>query len=110
MPKGKVAVPVRHAAELLGAISNRMPATEPLGPGQDRLIADVASQAGLDLSNVRLIEELRASRQRPVAAQDAERRKLERDLHDGAQQQFVVVGIKARLADTLVGPDEERAL
>ncbi len=58
---------------------------------------------------MRLIEELRASRQRLVAAQDAERRKLERDLHDGAQQQFVAVGIKARLADTLIDRDEERA-
>jgi signal transduction histidine kinase len=106
MPRGEMAVPVRHAGDLLGAISVRMPTTEPLGPEQDRLIADVASQAGLVLSNVRLIEELRASRQRLVAAQDAERRKLERDLHDGAQQQFVSVGIKARLAESMVGRDE----
>ncbi len=102
-------VPVRNAGGLLGAISVRMPATEPLGPEQDRLLADVASQAGLVLSNVRLIEELRASRQRLVAAQDAERRKLERDLHDGAQQQFVAVGIKARLVEGMIGRDEERA-
>ena len=102
-------VPVRHAGGLLGAISVRMPATEPIGPAQDRLLSDVASQAGLVLSNVRLIEELRASRQRLVAAQDAERRKLERDLHDGAQQQFVAVGIKARLVEGLIGRDQERA-
>jgi signal transduction histidine kinase len=102
-------VPVRHADGLLGAISLRMPANEPLGPSQDRLLADVASQAGLVLSNVQLIEELRASRQRLVAAQDAERRKLERDLHDGAQQRFVAVGIKARLVEELLGRDETRA-
>jgi signal transduction histidine kinase len=102
-------VPVRHADGLLGAISVRMHASEPLGPEQGRLITDVASQAGLVLSNVRLIEELRASRQRLVAAQDAERRKLERDLHDGAQQQFVAVGIKARLVEGLIGSDQERA-
>jgi signal transduction histidine kinase len=109
MPSREVAVPVRHAGDLLGAISVRMPTTEPLGPEQDRLIADVASQAGLVLSNVRLIEELRASRQRLVAAQDAERRKLERNLHDGAQQQFVAVGIKARLAESMIGRDEDAA-
>jgi signal transduction histidine kinase len=102
-------VPVRHADGLLGAISVRMPPSEPLGPAQERLLADVASQASLVLSNVRLIEELRASRQRLVAAQDAERRRLERDLHDGAQQQFVAVGVKARLAEGLIGRDEERA-
>jgi hypothetical protein len=50
-------------------------------------------QAGLVLSNVRLIEELRAPRQRLVAAQDAERRKLERNLHDGAQQQLVALAV-----------------
>ena len=109
MPLGEMAVPVRHAGDLLGAISVRMPTTEPLGPEQDRLIADVASQAGLVLSNVRLIEELRASRQRMVAAQDAERRKLERNLHDGAQQQFVAVAIKARLAESMIGRDEDAA-
>ena len=41
------------------------------------------------LRNVRLIEELRASRLRIVTAQDEERRRLERDIHDGAQQQLV---------------------
>jgi signal transduction histidine kinase len=109
MPDGETAVPVRHADGLLGAISVVMPPTEPLGPEQDRLLADVASQAGLVLANVQLIEELRASRQRLVAAQDAERRKLERDLHDGAQQQVVALGIKARLVESLIGRDEDRA-
>ena len=59
---------------------------------------DLASQAGLVLRNVRLIEELRASRQRLVAAQDEERRKLERNIHDGAQQQLVALTVKLRLA------------
>ena len=44
-----------------------------------------------------LIEELKASRQRLVAAQDEERRKLERNLHDGAQQQLVALAVKQRL-------------
>jgi len=61
------------------------------------------------LRNVRLIEELRASRQRLVTAQDEERRKLERNLHDGAQQQLVALAVKQRLVATLVSRDPEKA-
>ncbi len=103
--EGGKAVPVRHQGKLLGAISVRMPPKETLSSAGERLVEDVASQAGLVLSNARLIEELRASRQRLVAAQDAERRKLERNLHDGAQQQLVALAVKQRLAATLVLKD-----
>ena len=82
---------VRHRGELLGALSVSLPANDPMDPTKERLVRDLASQAGLVLRNVRLIEELRASRQRLVAAQDEERRKLERNLHDGAQQQLVAL-------------------
>jgi len=57
------------------------------------------------LANSRLIEDLRASRQRLVAAQDAERRRLERNLHDGAQQQLVALAVRLRLARTTVSKD-----
>jgi signal transduction histidine kinase len=103
------AFPVRHQGELLGALTVSMPARESLGSAQERLLADVAAQAGLILRNVRLIEELRASRQRIVAAQDAERRRLERNIHDGAQQQLVALAVKLRLARTLTSKDPERA-
>jgi len=53
------------------------------------LLHDLASQAGLVFSRFRLVEELRESRARIVAAQDLERRRIERNLHDGAQQRFV---------------------
>jgi len=66
----------------------------------------VAPAPGLDGG---LVEELRASRQRIVAAQDQERRKLERNIHDGAQQQLVALAIKANLTEQLVGRDDERA-
>jgi signal transduction histidine kinase len=55
-------------------------------------------------SNVRLAE-LRASRQRIVAAGDAERRRLERDLHDGAQQRLVAVALQLRLIHTSIRRD-----
>jgi signal transduction histidine kinase len=102
------AVEVRHGGELLGAISVATPRSEPLDPGKERLVRDLATQAGLVLRNVRLIEELRASRQRLVAAQDEERRKLERDLHDGAQQQLVALQVQLRLAEQFVGRDADR--
>lgn len=97
---------VRHQGELLGAFTVEMPVSEPLSATSERLAADLATQAGLVLRNVRLteelkatIEELRASRQRIVSAQDERARKLERDLHDGAQQQLVALAVKLGLAD-----------
>ena len=104
------AVAVRHDDELLGALALEKPRNEPLTPTEDKLLQDLASQAGLVLRNVRLaaelqatIDELRASRRRLVEAQDEERRKIERNLHDGAQQQLVALtvqlGLLGRLAD-----------
>jgi len=100
---------VRHQGELLGAVTVRMPANDPMNPSKERLIRDLASQAGLVLRNVRLIEELRASRRRLVAAQDAERRRVERNIHDGAQQQLVALAVKLRLAEQVVEKDPGKA-
>jgi len=101
-------VPVRHDEELLGALTVTKPGDEQLSPTEDKLLHDVGAQAGLVLRNVRLttelldrLEELRASRQRLVAAQDAERRRLERNLHDGAQQQLVALKVQLGLAERL---------
>src|SRR5215831_8051917 len=102
VPGADLAAPVLHQGQLLGAISVQMPKDEPLRPAGDELVADVASQAGLVLSNAGLIEDLRASRQRLVTAQDEARRRLERNIHDGAQQDLVALGIKLRLAATTV--------
>jgi signal transduction histidine kinase len=100
---------VRHRGEMLGALTVRKPPQEPMTEAEERLVASVASQAGLVLGNVRLIEELRASRQRLVTAQDEERRRLERDIHDGAQQQLVAMAVKLRLARTLASKDPAKA-
>ena len=102
-------VEVRHHAELLGALSVAMPPSEPMDPAKDALVRDLAAQAGLVLRNVRLIEELRASRKRLVAAQDEERRKLERNIHDGVQQQIVALAVQLKLARTLVDRDTAKA-
>jgi signal transduction histidine kinase len=63
----------------------------------------------LVLRNVRLIEDLKASRLRLVAAQDQERRRIERNIHDGAQQQLVAIGVKQRLLGSMIGRDDGKA-
>jgi signal transduction histidine kinase len=103
------AADIRHDGELLGALTLTKPPNEPLTPAEEKLVSDLAAQAGLILLNFRLIEDLRASRQRLVAAQDEERRRLERNLHDGAQQQLVALAVQLRLARSLASRDPEKA-
>jgi signal transduction histidine kinase len=105
MPDADRAVAVLHQGELLGALTVIKRAGESLTPIEEKLLSDLALQAGLVLKNVGLtaellarLEELRASRQRLVAAQDTERRRLERDLHDGLQQELVAMLAKIRIA------------
>ena len=106
---GEHSVPVVHQGEELGALAVTMPPNDPLDPSRERLLSDLAAQAGLLLRNVRLIEELRASRQRLVAAQDEERRKIERNLHDGVQQQLVALNVQLGLLGRVAGTDPSRA-
>jgi signal transduction histidine kinase len=78
------------------------------------MLADLAGQVGLVLKNAGLrdqllarLEEIRASRLRLVAAQDAERRRIERNIHDGAQQQLVALAIKLSITESMIGTDAE---
>ena len=107
-----LAVPVRHQGETLGALSINKKAGDPLTPTERKLVDDLASQGGLVLRNVRLIAELRASRLRIVAAQDERAKRLERNIHDGAQQQLVALTVKLRLAEGLAErePAKTRAM
>ena len=98
---GERAFEIRHQGELLGALTVSMPLGQSITPAGEKLVEDLAAQAGLILRNVRLIEELRESRQRIVAAQDQERRKLERDIHDGAQQELVALAVRLNLAQSV---------
>ena len=112
------AVAVTHGGELLGALSLHKPPNEPLTSTEDELMRHLASQAGLVLRNAALtaelratIDELRASRRRLVEAQDAERRKIERNLHDGAQQQLIALTIHlALLEESAANPAAVREL
>jgi signal transduction histidine kinase len=119
-------LPVRHDGELLGVLVVQERENRPLSSAEARLFAGLADQAGPVLRGARLraelgqrltelstrAEELRASRQRLVDAQDAERRILERNIHDGAQQHLVALAVNLRLAETLShrAPDRAEAL
>ncbi|MEO6797126.1 MAG: sensor histidine kinase [Candidatus Dormibacter sp.] len=118
------AVRVRHQGEDLGELTLKKRPGEPFSPVEEKLVGDIAAQAGQVLRNVRLTAELQArlreisaqavelreSRQRIVAAQDAERRRLERNIHDGAQQHLVALAVKLRLTATLAKKDTKRAI
>ena len=97
--------PVIHQGEPVGEIAVSKQPGEALTPAERALLDDLATQAGPAFSNVRLTEQLRASRQRIVAAQDAERRHIERDLHDGAQQHLVALSINLKMLEELIETD-----
>ncbi len=104
--------PVRHRDELLGALSIEKKPGDAITATEQKLVSDLAAQAGLVMRNVTLteqlmdhVEQLRGSQKRLVSAQDEERRKLERNLHDGAQQQLVALAVKLRLAEQVAERD-----
>jgi signal transduction histidine kinase len=108
------AVPVRYQGELLGALA--VAKREPLTATEHRLLSDLGQETGLVLKNARLtaelvqrLEELQASRERLVTAQDTERRRLERNMHDGAQQNLVALKLKIALAKNLTATDPKKA-
>jgi signal transduction histidine kinase len=115
--------PVAHSGELLGLLVVARRPDERFGDEDDRVLAELARQVGLALHNVRLdsalqasldelrrkAEELQASRARIVASADAVRRRIERDLHDGAQQRLVALAVKLGLARRLVDGDLDQA-
>ena len=117
--------PVSHGGELLGLIvvqSNS--GANAFSDDDDRVLADLARQVGLALHNSQLdtalqttldevrkqADALRESRARIVASGDAERRKVERNLHDGAQQHLVALAVNLRLTRDIIVDDQEAGL
>ena len=116
--------PITYGGELLGLVVVERPTTEPpFTEQEDLVLTELSRQVGLALHNVNLdsalqstldevrrqAAELRASRTRIVAAADAERRRVERDLHDGAQQHLVALAVNVRLVKDLVTEDPAAA-
>ena len=117
--------PISHAGELLGVIViARADGAVSFREEDDRVLTELARQVGLAMHNAQLdtalqssldelrrqADELRASRARVVASGDAERRRVERNLHDGAQQHLVALAINLRLAKDVVAEDPEAAI
>ncbi|HLK45442.1 MAG TPA: GAF domain-containing sensor histidine kinase, partial [Acidimicrobiales bacterium] len=117
-------VPISHAGELLGMIVvERAPDANAFSDEDDRVLTELARQVGLAFHNAQLdtalqssldelrrqADELRASRARIVASGDAERRRVERNLHDGAQQHLVALAVNLRLAKDVVLEDPPAA-
>jgi len=116
-------VPVQDQGEVLGALSIRKARGDAVTPRDEKMLIDLASPAGVVLRNLQLdhklraqlaeisvqTTELQASSARIIAAQDSTRRRLERNIHDGAQQHLVAIAVKLRLAATLAKRDPGRA-
>src|SRR5215213_6840953 len=88
-----VAGPVVVGGRIWGALVACSAASEPLAPGTEDRIAAFAQLISLAIENAESRAELAASRARLVAAADAARRRIERDLHDGAQQRLLAVAL-----------------
>jgi signal transduction histidine kinase len=91
------AAPVKVGGRVWGALVAAAPSNEPLAPGSERRLADFAELVAQALANADAYRKLAASRIRIVEAGDTERRRLERNLHDGAQQRLVSLALKLRL-------------
>jgi len=110
-------VVVAYQGEIVGDLTVTKQANDPLSPAEQELLRDLSSQAGLALHNVRLTEELsirlreldeqaaalRVSRERLVTARDAQRRGLQRDIHEGPEHQLVEIG---RRLEAVERPEE----
>ena len=116
--------PITNSGELLGLIVVRRPdGALPFDENDDQALTELARQVGLALHNVKLdsalqesldevrrqADELRASRARIVEAGDAQRRRIERDLHDGAQQHLVALAVSVNLVRQIADTDPDTA-
>jgi signal transduction histidine kinase len=110
-PYGKVATVIEQEGRRVAAIVHDATLAE-----ERDLVQAVGATAALTLENERLeaelrarVDELRASRARIVTAGYAERRRVERDLHDGAQQRLMALGINLRMARDQIATNVEAA-
>jgi signal transduction histidine kinase len=99
-----VAVPVIVDGGVWGMAALGSLQPEPMPPDTEARMSDFADLVGTAITNAATRAELIASRARIVAAADEGRRRLERDLHDGAQQRLVALGLQTRLAEATVPP------
>ena len=97
--RSSVAAPLFVAGRLWGVLVASMTASERLPAGSERRLMDFAELVAQALSNADAYDKLASSRARIVEAGDAERRRLERNLHDGAQQRLVSLALQLRMVE-----------
>jgi PAS domain S-box-containing protein len=102
-----VAVPIVVDGRVWGMASVASSAHEPLPPDTEERIGDFADLVATAIANAATRAELIASRARIVAAGDEVRRRLERNLHDGAQQRLVSLGLELRLAEASIPAEHD---
>jgi signal transduction histidine kinase len=103
--RAAVGAPVSLAGRSWGALAAATASDEPLPEGLERRLCDFADLVGQALANADARERLAASRAELVAVSDAERRRLERNLHDGAQQRLVSVALGLSMVDAKLEDD-----
>jgi PAS domain S-box-containing protein len=108
--RGAVGAPIFLEGALWGAVFVASVKPEPFPPGAEHRIAAFAELTAQALANAEAREELRASRERIIEAADAARRRIERDLHDGAQQRLVALALTLRRAQALLKRDPGAAV
>jgi signal transduction histidine kinase len=106
---GAVAAPVTVDGRLWGALAAATRSEDPLPAGLERRLCDFAELAAQALANADAHQQLAASRARIVEVGDAERRRLERNLHDGAQQRLVALALDLRMVDATMEKDPPTA-
>jgi signal transduction histidine kinase len=107
--RSSLAAPIHVEGRLWGALAVADVREGPLAEGSERRLGRFAELVAQALANADAREQLAASRVRLVEASDAERRRLERDLHDGAQQRLQALSLKIRLARTRLAEDPDEA-
>jgi signal transduction histidine kinase len=107
--RAAVAAPVTVAGGSWGALVAATTSDEPLADGLEQRLCDFADLVGQALANADARERLAASRAELVEVGDAERRRLERNLHDGAQQRLVSVALELGMVDAKLEEDPESA-
>jgi signal transduction histidine kinase len=107
-----IGVPISVAGVTWGALVVALREGETLPPETERRLQDFAELVALAVASAQARDELAASRLRIVEASDAERRRIERNLHDGAQQRLVAMAVGLRLARAKIrsAPDEAEEL
>jgi PAS domain S-box-containing protein len=107
--RASVGAPIRLGGRLWGAVLVSTVDDQPFPEGSEQRIANFAELVGIALANAEARQELAASRARIVEAGDAERRRLERNLHDGAQQRLVALSLALRVCERKLEQGDEEA-